>query len=72
MKNFKFLSKTPIYIQYLPTDHYLLDVGPEMYEPRTLERVRFIYYKHIDPNQEEVFKKLIDEQHPLYHWQEHN
>lgn len=66
MNDFKLL-KGYINPNHIPDDHYIVNVSPEMYEPRYFNRVKIIYHKHQNPNISRVYKMYIAEGHPLWH-----
>jgi hypothetical protein len=65
--SFKLLKGDPIH-KFIPTDHYIIKVGPDMYEPFSFNRVRLVYHKHKDPNIEKIHKLKIEEGHYLWNW----
>ena len=71
MPQFKFFSNTPtksITHVVIPDDHFVINVGSIMYSPITFYTTKIVYYKHINPNMERVYKMYIGEGHPLWNW----
>ena len=52
----------------IPTNHYIISVSPEMYDPRTLDRIKVVRHKHCDPNITETHKMIIADTHYLWDW----